>query len=208
MDELIELLGTAFPALIQAEQNVSLGIYRMLCRESPLTMQMLAADLQVPVNKIIETLSRWWGVDFDDQNRIVGYRGLTVQPTSHRLELNDEQLLYAWCAFDTLFLPGILRTRIRVESFCPTTDFPIRLIVSPRHLEHVQPRNTVMSFMIPKAARVKENVGDHFCHSVHFFQSEDAGLAWTGRHPGTFLLTISQAHTLAQRFNAIQYSRF
>ncbi len=205
--ECIELLSAAFPPLTKAEQNVSLGIYRNLCQGTPLSMQMLAVHLQIPVNTIVEMLNRWWGVDFDDQNRIVGYRGLTIQPTSHRLELDDGQLLYAWCAFDTLFLPGILRTRARVESFCPTTGLPIRLIVGPEHLEHVLPKNTVMSVMIPDAARVKEKVVDHFCISVRFFHSKEAGLTWTDRHPGTFLLTINQAYTLGQKFNAIQYPR-
>ncbi|MGH8559120.1 MAG: organomercurial lyase [Methylococcales bacterium] len=208
LDELIELLGAAFPPLNQTEQDVSLGIYRMLRQGSPLTMRMLAADMQIPVSTIIEMLNRSWGVDLDYQNRIVGYRGLTVRPTNHCLELNDGQLLYAWCAFDTLFLPGILRTRARVESFCPSTGSLIRLIVGPEHLEYVQPKNTVVSFMIPQTARIKENVRDRFCHYVHFFQSKDAGLAWTGRHPGTFLLTINQAHTLGQKFDAIEYSRF
>ncbi|MGH8553838.1 MAG: hypothetical protein ACRERS_11125, partial [Methylococcales bacterium] len=105
LDELIELLCAAFPPLNRTEQELSLGIYRMLCQGSPLTMQRLAADMQTPVSTIIEMLNGWWGVDLDYQNRIIGYRGLTVRPTSHRLELNDGQLLYAWCAFDTLFIP-------------------------------------------------------------------------------------------------------
>jgi alkylmercury lyase len=206
-DEWIASLSNAFPRLPEAERNMALGIYRILCQGSPLSMPMLAMELQIPVDRIIEVLNRSWGVDFDDQNRIVGYRGLSVQSTDFRLEFDDERLLYAWCAFDTLFLPGILFTRARVESFCPATGLPIRLIVGPDNLELIEPEHAVMSFLIPEADRVKESVTDHFCDSVRFFHSDNAGLAWTSRRPGTILLSIDQAHTLGKEFNKTQFPR-
>jgi alkylmercury lyase-like protein len=42
---------------------------------------------------------------------------------------------------------------------------------------------------------------ENFCHFVHFFASRQAGEQWTGRHPGTFLLTLGEAAGLAARAN-------
>lgn len=207
LDDLVDILRPAFPSLNKLEQKVSLQIYRLLCKGSPVTQQMLAESLQIPIEIIHEMLVRWWGIHFDHQDRIIAYWGLTIQPTQHCFEING-QVLYAWCAWDTLFLPEILQIPARVESLCATTRARIRLTISPNRVEHVQPKYTVISFMTPEAARAKENVVTHFCHFVHFFESQEAGLVWTGQHTGTFLLTIDEAHRLGRKINAVQYPDF
>lgn len=165
---------------------------------------MLAESLKMPIETLYELLPRWWDIHFDQQNRVVAYRGLTIEPTRHCFEV-DGQVLYTWCAWDTLFLPAILQIPAQVESRCPTTRSRIRLTISPGRVENVQPRNAFISFLTPEAARAKENIVANFCHFVHFFSSKDAGLVWTGQHPGTFLLSIDQAHRLGQMINAMQY---
>lgn len=204
LDDLVESLCPVFPAMNQIEQKVSIQIYRLLCKGSPISRYMLAESLRMPIETVEYLLNRWWGIHFDDRNRIVGYWGLSLEPTHHRFEV-DGRRLYTWCAWDTLFLPEILQTRARVESQCAITRARIRLTLSVEHVEQFQPGTAVISFMIPEAARVKENVVVHFCHFVHFFESEDAGLAWTGRHPGSLLLTIDQAHRLGRKINAMRY---
>ena len=204
LDDLVEALRPAFPELNPVEQNVSIQIHRLLAQGRPLDRQHLADSLQIPVENINEMLNRWWGIDYDQQNRIIAYWGLSIRPTQHRFEA-DGQMMYAWCAWDTLFLPEILKSSARVESSCATTRSRIRLTLSPHQVEHVQPKSTVISFLTPDVARVKENVVAHFCCSVHFFKSEDAGRVWTSQHPGTFLLTIDQAYILGRKINAMQY---
>ncbi|MGH8549882.1 MAG: organomercurial lyase [Methylococcales bacterium] len=204
LDDLVESLRPAFPVMNKFEQQVSIQIYRLLCKGSPVTRQMLAESLQVSVVTLQELLNRWWGIHFDDRNRIVGYWGLSIEPTHHRFEVGGEKL-YTWCAWDALFLPEILEAHARVESQCATTRARICLTLSPQCVEQFQPGDAVISFMTPAAALVKENVAAHFCHFVHFFKSEDAGLAWTGRHSGSFLMTIDQAHRLGYEINAMRY---
>ena len=204
LNDLVEILSLAFPRLNPLEQKVSLQIHRLLAQGHPLPRQHVADSLQLPVESINDMLNRWWGIHYDNQSQIVGYWGLSIHPTQHRFEV-DGQTLFTWCAWDTLFLPEILKASARVESSCATTRSSIRLTLSPDGLDHIDPSNAVVSFITPDAARVKENVVTHFCDSVHFFKSEDAGLEWTGQHPGTFLLTIDQAHTLGRKINAMQY---
>lgn len=204
LENLLDRLRPIFPSSNPPEQKVALQLYRLLCKGHPVTRQKLAESLQTPIETIHEMLNRWRGIHFDDQNRIIAYWGLTIQPTHYYFEV-DGQGLYTWCAWDTLFLPEILQTPARVESLCQTSGVQIRLTLSPDRLEYVQPNNAVISFMTPEAARTKENVMVNFCHFVHFFESEKAGLVWTDQHPGTFLLTIDQAHRLGQGINAARF---
>lgn len=204
LDNLVASLCRVFPAMNQIEQMVSLQIYRLLYEGSPVSRQMLAESLRMPIETVEVLLNGWRGIHFDDRNRIVGYWGLSLEPTLHRFQVGERRL-FTWCAFDTLFLPEILQTRARVESQCATTRARIRLTLSPERVEQFQPGTAVISFITPEAARVHENVVTHFCRFVHFFESEDAGLAWTGRHSGSFLLTLDQAHRQGRKINAMRY---
>ncbi len=79
------------------------------------------------------------------------------------------------------------------------------LRVTPERVEHKYPGDMRMSFLLPDAAAVEKNVLNAFCHFVHFFPSQEAGQSWVTRHPGTFLLSIDDAHDLARRKNQAQY---
>lgn len=206
LDDQVEVLRPVFPRLNASEQNVSLQIYRLLVQGRPLERKYIADRLQMPLESINKILNRWWGIHYDQQDRIVAYWGLSLQPTQHRFEVAG-RTMYTWCAWDTLFLPEILMVSPQVESFCATTQSRIRLRLAQNRIEKVEPDNVMISFMAPDATRVKENLVNHFCCLVHFFKSEDAGRLWTERHPGTFLLPLEQAHTLGRKINAIQYPK-
>ena len=105
---------------------------------------------------------------------------------------------------------GIRTTRpdqkaAHVESSCPVTGETIRLTVSPSEVESFEPVSTVVSFLIPEAAKAKENIVTNFCHYVHFFSSREAGARWTSAHEGTFLLTVEEAFDLGHRMNQARY---
>ncbi|MHB1834417.1 MAG: organomercurial lyase [Solirubrobacteraceae bacterium] len=56
-------------------------------------------------------VGRWPRVFRDGDGRVVGFMGLSVvEFGGHRIEL-DGRRLTAWCAWDTLFLPGLLGRR-------------------------------------------------------------------------------------------------
>ena len=149
-------------------------------------------------------LNSWWGIHYDDHNRIVAYWGLSLEPTQHRFEVNGH-ILYTWCAWDTLFLPEILQKSARVTSQCRFTDSPISLVLTPNRVQKVSPKDTCISFLTPETVKVKESVVDHFCHYVNFFESPDIALVWVKKHPGTFLLSVDDAYAIGRYINAAQY---
>jgi alkylmercury lyase len=145
------------------------------------------------------------GVFFDELGRVIGFWGLTVAelaPT-HRLEVNGRSL-FAWCAWDTLFLPGLLSAPAHVTSTCPTTGETISLDVTPERVVTSSHGGAVVSFLLPERG-FDADVLQAFCHFVHFFASPAAGEAWSARHPGTFLLSLDDAFELGRLVNGLNF---
>jgi alkylmercury lyase len=136
----------------------------------------------------------------DDHGRVVGFMGLSVVGFGeHRIEV-DGRCLTAWCAWDTLFLPGLLGRSARVSSRCPVTGEAISLSISADGPHAVSPAGTVLSFLAPERP-FDADVVRSFCHFVHFFASEEAAREWTAVHPGTFTVSVDDSFRLGQRTN-------
>lgn len=202
--KLVTTVNQLFPRLTGTEQQISMALYRMLAEGQPVAREAIAARAGLPLAQVDSVLGDWYGVFYDAAGKIIGYWGLALQKMSHRLRING-QTLYAWCAWDTLFLPQILGTAAEVESNCPVSGETIRLTVAPGGIQAVDPLSTMVSFVTPEQAKVKENVVLNFCHYVHFFRSSEAAEAWCSKHAGTRLLTVEEAWALGREKNAFQY---
>ena len=77
--------------------------------------------------------------------------------------------------------------------------------MTPEGVEGVDPEHAQMSFILPNATGIQKDVLTTFCHFVHFFPSRQSAESWCAQHPGTFILSIDDAHTLARRKNRVQY---
>ena len=203
-DALTTTVVNVFPRLTPVEQCISVALYRLLAEGRPVARDALAARVGLPPAQVAEILGNWYGVFYDTSGAIIGYWGLALREMKHRFRVNG-QPLYAWCAWDTLFLPQILGAVAEVESACPVSGEAIRLTVSPLGVEAVHPESTVVSFVTPERAKVEEDVVLNFCHYVHFFRSAEAAQGWLLQHPGTRLLTVEQAWTVGGEKNLAQY---
>jgi alkylmercury lyase len=200
LDQLADRLTAAMPQLDATEQRITLALIRQLAHGAPVSASQLATATDLPEPQITDTLQRLPGTFHDDQHRVVGFMGLTVEAMGeHRIHL-DERALSAWCAFDTLFLPDLLDETVGVTSRSPTSSTEISLTVTPTGPTHMQPPGAVVSFLIPET-KFDANVIHSFCHFVHFFASPQDGEQWTLKHPGTFLLCLEDAYHLGQLTN-------
>jgi alkylmercury lyase len=202
---LIATVVDSFPKLTEWEQKVSLGLYRALAEGTPVSRQRLAVALNLPVESINRALNQWWGVFYDDEELVTGYWGLTLARTAHHLIIRGKTL-FAWCAWDTLFIPELLDQTARVESRCPETNRRIQLTVTPQDVIDLDPPGMVMSWLKTEPAKIRENVVANFCHYVHFFHSADASADWVLEHPGTFVMTVQEAYAIGKGRNAAQYT--
>jgi len=202
LEALAEAVARAEPHFDEATRRIALTTYRRLAEGTPAPIGDIAERSGEGVEFAEQLLGSWPGVFRDDRGDVVGFWGLTIGelvPT-HAIEVEGRRL-FAWCAWDTLFLPGILGSEARVESACPVTKETISLLVRPDGVAETSHPLAVVSFLLP-STEFDADVIQSFCHFVHFFASREAGEAWSAEHPGTFLLSLDDAFELGRLVNA------
>src|SRR5258708_24453920 len=130
IEALCENLLRVFPALDPTGQRLSLALYRELAHGAPVSPPAVADRVEMLAEAVVRQLRSWPGVYYDGEQRVVGFWGLTIAPMPHRMRVDGREL-YAWCAWDTLFLPALLGTSVEVESPCPAPPAPLRLPPTP-----------------------------------------------------------------------------
>jgi alkylmercury lyase len=151
---------------------------------------------------VLPRLGRWHAVQLDASGRIVAFQGLSLAPTPHRLRV-DGMPLYAWCAWDMLFLPELMGRPAVIESTCPATGRAVSLRVEPSGPTGVSPPHAALSLLLPRRPYDDEAISS-FCRYIHFFASRVAAEAWTACHPGTFVTSIQHGFDIGRRTNAAQ----
>jgi len=94
---------------------------------------------------------------------------------------------------------------VRLQSKSPGLASVVKLIVTPTRVDRVEPQDAQVSFLMPDTAGAQKDIVTTFCHFVHFFPSRTEGEAWATQHPGTFILSVEEAHAIAVRKNQAQY---
>jgi len=120
-----------FPALL-------VTLLRELAKGSPVTKDALAQSLGWPADRVVAMLEMALATEYDDAGNVMGY-GISLRKTRHVFEV-DGQLLYTWCALDTLIFPAVIGKTAHVRSHSPQTGEPIVLTVMPDEVRRVEPR--------------------------------------------------------------------
>ncbi len=116
--------GIEEPVLFSGLPEPVLAVGRVafsaLQREERLDPEQLALRTGLDADAIDLAL-RWLHdaglVERDADDRIVGFAGLTLEPTNHLLVL-DGQCLHAWCAIDAVGIPAALSLDAHVTTPC------------------------------------------------------------------------------------------
>jgi len=162
LDTTAAAIGDAFLPLSADEQRLAGEIYRALLAGEAPTVDDLASRLHFDPHGVHTTLSEWPGVYVDKHQRIHGFWGLSRAEMPHRITVNGHTV-YAWCAFDPLFIPPVVGETGAVESTCPVTGETIRLTVGPDGIRDLSPAGAVISMLAP-TRRFDANVRVTFCH--------------------------------------------
>jgi alkylmercury lyase len=183
-------------------QRILLALLRLVAAGTPVATADVAAAAEVPLGAVetaVAGLPAAWFEGLDD-GRLVGFGGLSQKPTRHRIAVGT-RTLYAWCAFDCLFLPGLLGRPVDVESTCPTTRAPLRLTVSPDGVEDRSPGSIVMSFVMPDETARRERLRQVFCAHINFFADAVAAGGWMAAAADGRILDLETACALARLRN-------
>src|SRR5260370_23300700 len=207
LQEILDKFQEASPELDDIKQGVALSTYRRLVRGVPASPEQIASDARRSGEEVKRLLGDWIGVYTDAEGRVYGFWGLSIPGMKHRLEV-DGVRLHTWCAWDAIFLPGLLDKTARVESVCAQSGQPVRLTVSPNGVESAGPASPFISFLLPDPSRFGSDIINRFFHYVNFFRSRADGEEWIAKTPGTFLLTLDEAAELARLKNRAQFGAF
>ena len=83
----------------------------------------------------------------DENSNIIGALGLTQsEKWMHRFVVNEVSLR-TWCAWDTLFLPQVLKRTANIESESPVDKQTVRLTVGPQGVGNYSPDSAVVSIV-------------------------------------------------------------
>ncbi|MQA85571.1 MAG: organomercurial lyase MerB [Streptosporangiales bacterium] len=167
-------------------------LLRLVAEGEPVPLDRLAAEADLPVDRVESWLRAQRGTDWDERGRLVGF-GLTQRPTAHRFVV-DDRTLYAFCAADTLIFPPIMGKAATVESTCPATGQRIRLRVTPEAATSVEPTTAVVSqvCLCEDITDIRATVCDH----GHFYASAGAAAEWRRDHPDGELRPVREFFTL------------
>ena len=97
-------LSGALPLLDVIDQRIVIATYRVLAHGLPASTEEIGTGADSTPAEVERRLGAWPAVR-DPEGRVVGFWGLTVnEMPPHELKVGGLKL-WAWCAWDTLFLP-------------------------------------------------------------------------------------------------------
>jgi alkylmercury lyase len=148
----------------------------------------------------VQAASRW--IEVDDTGSLVGFGGLTLRPTRHRLLLADAAR-NLWCALDGFLVLHALGRSVRIETRCPASGTVIEVDAGIEGLRRVEPRSVVMSLVIPNLgpARSVSDIRKGFCEFVNFYDSKRTARAAVAEEMGA-ILPLEDAFELARALMA------
>ncbi len=188
----LETIAERLSEQLRCEQeDLCRPIVQQVTRGKPVAPAALRASLQVSQNELEQRLAKLPpDVEVDRAGNIVSL-GTTLVPTAHRFQLGG-QLLYTWCAFDTVLFPPSLHVEAQVQSTCPVTGQPITFVATPEGvIRDLFPASGVMSLIVP--AQRGDCSRATFCQQSLFFQSEQAASTFLADHPEALLLSVEEA---------------
>ncbi|WP_240157164.1 organomercurial lyase MerB [Pseudonocardia broussonetiae] len=179
-----DAMGWLWPALL-----------RELARGRPVTVEDLTRVTGRSATEVRDGLGGLSDTEYDETGAVLGH-GITLRETPHRFTV-DGQVLYTWCALDTLIFPTVLDRPAHVVSPTPGNGEPVTLSVDPAAgVTALDPATAVVSVLVPDGG---SSVRASFCDQVHFFATPAAAQDWLVEHPGGTVLSVADAFDLGRR---------
>jgi len=200
VDTIDDALAAAAGSGGEDEQRLAAAVLRLLAAGAPASIPAAAAAARIPESRAGQVLRSWPAVFWDDDDRVTGFWGLALAEMPHRIRHAGTDL-YAWCAFDPLFLARVIGD-LDVATADPVTGEAITYHISQDGaITGASHPHAVLSFLRPDQPW-DDDVMTTFCHYVLHFTGPATAQRWTADHPGTFVISLGDAAELARRHTA------
>ncbi len=200
VDAIDDALATAAGSMQEDGQHLAAAVLRLLSAGEPVSVTAAATAAGIPESTAGQLLRSWPAVFWDDYGRVIGFWGLALDEMPHRIRRAGTNL-YAWCAFDPLFLARVIGD-LDVATADPVTGQAITYhIGEDGAITGASHPDSVLSFLRPDQPW-DDDVMTTFCHYVLHFTGAATAQRWTADHPGTFVISLGNAAELARRHTA------
>jgi alkylmercury lyase len=187
-------------------QRLIVTLYRLMLCGWPVELQALAKATgydEQRVGELLELVPQS-AYDRSQAGEITAFIGLSTTPTRHRL-VTGGVTLYTWCAFDALFLPGLLAISAEICSDCPTSGTEIKIRFDSGRLKSATPSDLVLSFVTPDLEAYGNDLRGEFCCHVNFFANSELFAKWAEGKDNMGAVTVAEALELANQRNADRF---
>jgi alkylmercury lyase len=203
-DELIEAYRKAYDAIPQEaldlDLRVTISTMQALAKGKPVSPDQLAKVWEMPLEQvrlILAGASEAGQAEVDSQGDLVG-AVLSLIPTDHRISMGGKQL-YAWCAYDAIYAPGVVGKTAQITSRDPVTGEPIGIAITPDGIADLQPEGSVVS-VVGGDTDMKGGPESPRCSQMLFFGSRETADKWLQGRADVSVLTVEEVFEIARQF--------
>jgi alkylmercury lyase len=203
-DEVIKAYRKAYDAIPQEALDLDLRLtvrtIQALSRGKPVSPEQLAEIWEVPLEQVRSVLAGAvlaGRAEVNSQGDLVGGI-LSLIPTPHRISIGGKQL-YAWCAYDAIYVPGLVGKTAEISTQDPITGDPIKIIITPDSVADVQPEGSVVS-VVGVESDMRGGPKSPRCTQMLFFGSRDSAHQWLQGRPDMSILTAEEVFEIARQF--------
>jgi alkylmercury lyase len=205
-DDIFEAYREAYESIPQEAYDLDLRVtvqtIQALAEGQPVSAERLAEIWEFPVEQVQTVLAQAktrGQVEIDDEGNVIG-AVLSLVPTHHRVQVNGNDL-YAWCAYDAIYVPGVLGQAARVESRDPISGAAISMTITPDGVTDVLPQGALVSVVGADVnAAGPAGPESQKCSQMLFFASRNTAETWIKDHPGVTILPVEVVYQMAREF--------
>ena len=203
-EEHVEKTRQALEALpdgaYEAELRLQVIAIQLLSKGEPVSPDQLAKAWGLPiehVQSIFEQASALGTLQLDESGNMVG-TAISLVPSNHKFKI-DGKKLYAWCAYDAIYAPGVIGKNAIIDSVDPISNGTIRIKVSPEGVTESEPKE-IFATVVGMDADARGGAESPRCNQMYFFASEENASKWAADHPGVAIMTVDQLFNVAKEF--------
>lgn len=193
-------LDTLPEGAYELELRLQVIALRLLAKGKPVSPKELAQAWGMPMDQVSNLLAfgeTQGSVQLNEQGNMIG-SFLSLEPTRHSMLINGNKL-FAWCAYDSVYIPAVIGEEVLVESMDPVTGEEIVMKVSPEGILEVKPEGTVAT-VVGLDTDARGGVDSPRCRQMNFFASVENAEKWTEGNFDVAVMSPGQMFELAKMF--------